>query len=245
MSDQNTCSAPPALTDEELTAYLVGKAEKHIEAHLEACAFCRAQLENIRYGQVLSTALYRLDCPDTQQLTDYSLEMLPAYERETIAKHLEFCLVCQDEIKLLQDFLAIEVEEDQPLPQTLWTQPKRPHPKDHVARVLQIPMASELRGRLKGPILASISDSLSVFFEYNESVQATTLKGQIVAADLTEWESAMVAIFRNLNLIATTTVDDLGAFQCDLSAIVPVQIRITAPSGETISIPELILDEDG
>src|SRR5688572_15647682 len=98
MSDKITCSAPPALTDDELTAYLAGKAEKHIEEHLEGCAFCRAQLDDIRFANVLRTALYRFDCPDSQRLTDYALTQLPAYERETITMHLTFCLVCQDEI---------------------------------------------------------------------------------------------------------------------------------------------------
>lgn len=245
MSDKDTCSVPPALTEDELTAYLAGQAESHVKAHLESCTFCRAQLDDMRFGNLLNSVLHRFDCPDSQQLTDYVMQQLPSDERETMQKHLVFCLSCRDEIKVLQDFLETEIEEnDIALPETSTIHPKRWHPEDHLARVSKVPIASELRGRHQGPILASVSDTLNIFLEFKESVQATTLKGQIVTDDITIWQSAMVTIFHDLKLITTTTVDEWGAFQYDLAAILPVQIRITAASGATISIPELMLDEE-
>lgn len=244
MSDEIICSVPPALTDDELIAYLQGKAGKRIREHLEVCAFCRAQLDDIEFGNLLKSALYRFDCPDSQKLADYVVEQLAAYERDMIQNHLAFCLSCKDEVKLLQDFLNMEDERNIPLSQTISIQAKRRHPKEFVARISQLPTATLVRGKLQGPILASISDTLSVFFEYTESVQANTLKGQIVAEDLALWQSAIVSIFHNQNLIATTTVGDLGAFQCELDTFVTLQIRITAPSGESISISGLKLREE-
>ena len=245
MSDKDTCSVPPKLTDDELTAYLAGQAESHVKAHLESCAFCSARLDDMHFGNLLSSELHRFDCPDSQQLTDYVMKQLPSGERETIQKHLAYCLSCGDEIKMLQDFLDTELEsKDIARPAASAIHPKKEYPEHLIAHVNRVPLASELRGRHQGPILASVSDTLNIFLEFKESVQATTLTGQIVADDILRWQSAMVAVFHDLKPIAATTVDELGAFQCKLGAILPVQIRITATTGETISIPELILDED-
>lgn len=244
MPEKITCSIPPALTDDDLIAYLQGKAGKQIEKHLEVCDFCRAHLDDIQFGNLLTSALYRFDCPDSQKLTNYVAEQLPTYEREIIEKHLAFCLSCKEDIQLLQEFLDMEDTQDKPLPQIISLPPQRHHPKDHLANIAQMPTASLVRGKKHGPILAKISDSLSVFFDYTEAVKRTTLKGQIAAEDLGVWESAIVTVFHNQSLIATTSVSDLGAFQCELDTQIPIQIRITAPSGETISIPELKLGEE-
>lgn len=247
MPDKQTCSMPPTLTDEQLSFHLDGIADASVTQHLEVCSFCRTRLAEMKqYDKLLSTTLHRFDCPDSQQLTDFVMERLISSEREIVKQHLAFCAACQAEIQMLQDFLADEIEAVEPEP-TAFSIPKRPYAADYVAH-FQTPEGSvvrgKLRGKLRGPILASVSDSLNVFLEFDESVTAITLKGQIVVEDLDAWQTGLVKIFSNFNLIATATIGELGDFQCELEAVVPVQIRITAPSGETISIPEIMIDAE-
>lgn len=245
MSDKNACSLPPELSDDDLNAFLRGAADARIAQHLEACAYCRERLEDERLANLLSVKLSRFTCPESQMLTDYVMDMLPAPDRPLIKKHLETCAACQEEINTLRQFLQDNIAADATLPVTIPGVRKNPAANYYVAQIQPIgEVRNSLRGKAYGPILAHISDDLNIFIEYKESVNAGTLTGQIAATRLETWQSSLVQIFRDLKAIATITVNELGGFQCEVPHVHQIDIRIVAPTGETISIPDLTFEDD-
>lgn len=53
----------------------------------------------------LSSYLYRIDCPSSQDLGEYHLKMLPAEQMGTIRQHLQTCPHCTKEIAQLETYL--------------------------------------------------------------------------------------------------------------------------------------------
>ena len=54
------CSAPPPLTDDQLSAALDGEADQVVLDHLERCPSCTARLEQARRAErALAGRLYR------------------------------------------------------------------------------------------------------------------------------------------------------------------------------------------
>jgi anti-sigma factor RsiW len=103
------CSRPGAITAEEILAYVDGEALAHVAAHLETCPACAALAEDYDHLQRrLGQALRRFDCPASQRLGDYALDLLAPEERTRVAAHVRDCPRCADELGQLREFLALE-----------------------------------------------------------------------------------------------------------------------------------------
>jgi hypothetical protein len=101
------CFAPPALTDDELLAAIDGEADSSIYSHLDRCAFCSAQLADIRDMEAaLDRVMYRADCPPAEQLADYTMRLLMTSDAELIDRHIERCALCREEVTLLRATIA-------------------------------------------------------------------------------------------------------------------------------------------
>lgn len=107
-----TCISDAPLTDEDLMACLAGEADEEVTEHLNKCPACAERAREYATMQsVLKRALYRLHCPDSRQIGEYYLDLLPAEQRETIQAHLAQCPHCAEELAGLAKFL-----DDSPLP---------------------------------------------------------------------------------------------------------------------------------
>ena len=117
-----TCISNTPLTDEELIACLVGEADEAATEHLKACPACAERAQEYAVMQnTLKSVLYRIDCPDSRQIGEYYLNLLPAEQREAIRMHLARCPHCAGELADLANFLG-----DSPLPAEE-TPPSRPN----------------------------------------------------------------------------------------------------------------------
>jgi hypothetical protein len=102
------CSEPGAIRDDELLAYIDGvQVRPAVLAHLAHCQYCSAQLATYkRMDHKLIQKLYRWDCPDSQILGEYQLNLLDREQSTEIQDHLKRCALCATEIATLTNFLA-------------------------------------------------------------------------------------------------------------------------------------------
>lgn len=102
------CIEPGAIHDEELLAYLVGESVRPVVAqHLTKCQHCSTQLADYRQIEIMLTSkLYRWDCPPNQVLGEYHLGLLRNDLAVAVRMHLNTCVFCSAEVKALSEFLA-------------------------------------------------------------------------------------------------------------------------------------------
>lgn len=102
------CNAPGAIRDEELLAYLAGEMVRpFVTEHLAQCQSCTAQLASYQeLESLLSSKLYRWDCPPSEVLGEYQLGMLSREMTAAVQHHLDICVLCAGEVATLTGFLA-------------------------------------------------------------------------------------------------------------------------------------------
>jgi hypothetical protein len=102
-----TCVSPPELDDRELLTYMDGEAATDVVAHVERCPHCRERARRIaRVQGRLTTQLYRIACPSTEDLGEYHLRVLPRDRAAAVARHLKECPHCTREVAQLRDYLG-------------------------------------------------------------------------------------------------------------------------------------------
>jgi hypothetical protein len=232
------CSAPPPLTDDQISTVIDGAADPAVAAHVAQCASCAQRLMKARQMEhSLRKRLYRWDCPSPQQLADYQLRRADADQMRAIEMHLAGCVRCTEELADLQQFLAADVplEAPQPAPMPLspWgalfarPQPQRP--------------AVALRGAGPGPLMAAVGDT-TIFLDVQPADGGQiALQGQLVDADQDRWVGALVEIRQSGALVATAEVDDLGGFACAALPEGTSELRLTPKSGRMIVLTDLDL----
>jgi len=104
------CNASGAIRDEELLAYLAGEMVRpFVTEHLTHCQRCAAQLVSYQeLESLLTSKLYRLDCPPNEVLGEYQLGMLSAAMTAAVRHHLDICVLCTAEVAVLEGFLATD-----------------------------------------------------------------------------------------------------------------------------------------
>jgi hypothetical protein len=99
------------ITPEMILAYLDGADLPHVAAYLRTSpegAMFAADYATLAGD--LTRALYRHECPPTQQLGDYVLALLPAADRFAVAAHVDTCPHCTGELAQIRAFLAVEAD---------------------------------------------------------------------------------------------------------------------------------------
>ncbi len=102
-------SSPHMLDEEELIAAVLDPAALSAEAmqHLTACPTCTERATNYqKVMSALTATLYRWDCPDTQEISDYAAGWLRGKRRRVLTLHLRRCPRCTAELAISQQFLA-------------------------------------------------------------------------------------------------------------------------------------------
>jgi anti-sigma factor RsiW len=237
------CSAPPPLTDDQLSAVIDGVSDRSVQEHLDQCSGCAARLAHARQvEQMLTTQLRRWDCPTPQQLGNYHLGMAEQAEDRRIVRHLESCAACMAEVEELRRFLSDEVEAPQAAPRAVPApRPSRPRLGELVARLLPQAPAMALRGAASGPIVAEV-DGITLILDVQSSSEGKVdVVGQIASDDQDAWTGALVEVRAEGTLVALAEVDDLGGFTCISLPASPVDLRATTPGGKTVVLPSVDL----
>ncbi|MGH2520950.1 MAG: zf-HC2 domain-containing protein [Anaerolineales bacterium] len=239
------CSHPPPLTPDQLSAALDGEAGPAILDHLAGCPGCAARLERVRQvEQRLGRQLYRWDCATPEQLGDYQLGVLAEAEAFAIARHLEGCTRCREELDDLRAFLAAEARPRAQRAQRGQPQPAR-GPGSHgipiLARLLPPPPTPALRGEARGPITAE-AGGVTIVLDLQPAAEGRVrLLGQLAAEDQDRWTGALVQLWQAGALQTMARVDDLGGFHCEGIAPGLTDIRITPQMGRTLVLPDVEL----
>lgn len=106
MTDR-TCISPGAVTSDDLIAHLDDNATELVDAHLQACASCRAEARSLAETQrSFRTVLRRFDCPCPQQIGEYELGLVDPEQRQQLAAHVVDCPRCTEELATMRAFLA-------------------------------------------------------------------------------------------------------------------------------------------
>jgi hypothetical protein len=148
------------MTSEDLLAYVDGEIDERRAAHVAGCAICSEQVAE--YGARdarLSDTLFRLDCPDSQTLGEFVVEMLSAEQTLAMRMHLADCPNCTDEIAALRGLLrgdprAAPVARPGPLARLIARLLPAPNPQLAGVRGAAV---QESETYIAGPVTVSIS----------------------------------------------------------------------------------------
>jgi hypothetical protein len=225
------------LDDKQLLAYLDGEADEATRSHLKGCAFCLEKAQALDRVQIrLKDRLYRLTCPSPIELGEYHLRVLPASQMLLIGQHLRECPHCTQEVSQLEGFLS-----DQSLSPN---ESLLGRAKILIARLIGegtgqsglSPAYSTLRGDRKGPITLAAEGIMLVLDIQPATEGRVNILGQVVVDNQDDWTAAFVELRKEDQLGSSSTVDDLGAFECE--GILPGQqeLRITPKNGSVVVI---------
>jgi len=101
--------APHLLSDDDLVIAALNPDELSAEVrqHLAQCSICaRRAAPYQRLAKTLTGRLYRWDCPDTQEISEYATGWLTGKRRRAIALHIRRCPRCTEELEISRQFLA-------------------------------------------------------------------------------------------------------------------------------------------
>jgi hypothetical protein len=252
------CQYQTPLTDEQIWDALDGITNAQVHDHLATCEACHTRYEEARQFEM---QLRRSVHPPPQILANYHAKLLDARIENLIQSHIEGCLVCQDELKLM-DTLAEDV--DIPNSYEISTPPKRRPAPSARAAISRGDSHREFRMRLILPnrgtgvqtaginvlghsaaVTTAEADGLRIHMMMEAVRAGVILSGQVITrdeADQPRWESAVLSV-TNLDLgkRAMTLLNDLGEFTCMALPAGLAYLRIRARDGQTIVLDEFPL----
>jgi hypothetical protein len=237
------CSLPPALTDDQISAALDQAATPDVTEHLARCPSCAARLEQARSAErALYANLFRWDCPSPQILAEYHLGSIAAEQQRAIARHLEQCVHCTEEIGELVLFMRDEAPIVEPAAPA-----RRPPSRGwSLGRLLPRAPALALRGGAAEPLMFEADDGVAIFLEVRPVAGGLAeLHGQLVADEQDRWIGALIEIRQAGALRATATIDDLGTFQTPALPMQPSELRLMCADGRALLLPEFALSTSG
>jgi hypothetical protein len=98
---------PAGVTDSELLSYLEGEAGNDLAERIEKSEELLQRVQQLERETAWLTAnLYRHTCPDTDELGDLHLNLLPEAKARAIERHLAHCPYCSRELVQYRDFLG-------------------------------------------------------------------------------------------------------------------------------------------
>ena len=101
-----TCTKPGMFADWEFEAYLDGAASPEFTVHAAECATCAERLGHLQreagdLNVVLPRFYERPDCPNGETLLACRWGALDAAQQTEVARHLQTCAFCADEVAQL------------------------------------------------------------------------------------------------------------------------------------------------
>jgi hypothetical protein len=238
-----SCSVPPPLNDDDISRLLDGAADPALRDHLARCEACAARYASARRAErSLRESLRRWDCPPPTRLGDYRLGLIGGSAERAIVRHLDACAACRAELEDLRVFLAETAPAPAPAPSRVTHAAARPRWNEIMARLLPRAAATAVRGESGGPLMAEAPDGTTLILDLEPAhTEHLTINGQIVADAPDVWAGALAEIHARGRVVALAPVDDLGCFVAGPVPRDRVDLRITAPAGQTILLPDVDL----
>jgi hypothetical protein len=232
------CIFASPLTDEQISLLLDGVSDEDLRSHINQCPACHRHFQEARQVEtMLRKQLLRGDCPTSQKLADFQMGLLEKLEQMNVAKHLETCSTCREELRILSDFMASDEVE-----QNAYEGPENiiyPPDRYFEARILDL-QAKAVRGGTKSQIHA-VANNVRLFFDIQETSTGLALEGVLIAMDeqTIDWVGSFVEIRSSERVKSVCHVDKMHTFRCEPISEGVVNIRITSPAGYTIAVPSL------
>jgi hypothetical protein len=186
----------------------------------------------------LTHAVYRITCPDSQDLGEFYLELLPAARRHQISQHLVDCPHCIRELAQLESFmsdLAPELEYSLADRLKIW-----------VAKLLTAEtrdgalggtLAWAQRGETGGPLMYEAGEA-QLTLEIQDDTQQPghkSLVGLVLGVDTIAWQ---VHLWQNDRLLDAIPLDNLGNFIIENISSGAYKLILSGPGSE-IQVPDL------
>jgi hypothetical protein len=225
------CISSPALDDTQIVSFMEGEADDAVVAHIKECPYCREKARKwTRLQNRLKKQSYRVTCPTPMELGDYHLGFLSDSQKLVVAQHVRECLLCQQEVAILENFLSSLAPESNLLGAA----------KVLIARLMGTGMdsglAPALRGEAKGPLTFE-ADGLVIVLDIQPGNEGRfNILGQVAADDQDQWTGALVELRRDDQLQCSAMIDDLGAFQCEGMMAGKQELRLTPASGSPVVV---------
>ncbi len=230
------CISSPGLDDTQIMSYVDGEADEAVAAHIQKCPFCSERARQWTHLQNrLKKQSFRVNCPTPMELGDYHLGYLPAPQVLVVARHLRECLLCQREVAELEEYLT------GPAPQAGFLEPV----KVMIARLLgeqpdeasPAPSFAGLRGEGEEPFIYQ-AGNVRVVIDVQDDVEQMGLKTLLGLVTGLETNEFTIQVSRGEQVIATTSVDEIGNFIIPHLAPGHYTLVLSGPNME-IRIPSL------
>lgn len=154
----------------------------------------------------LRRLLYRFDCPESQVLGDYQLDLLDAEQRMTVAAHAAECDECTADLRTLRAFLATEPAVSEPLGQRV----------RRIVATLFTPSPGLALGAVRGAADAAMRQYVAedLTLSLAPGSESGSLIGLVTGTEgIADLEGCPVRLHGATGTLATATVDDLGNFE--------------------------------
>ena len=209
------CITSPALDDTQIISYIEGEADDAVMAHIRECPFCseRANRWTLLQNR-LRKQLYRVNCPTPMELGDFHLGLLPASQALVVAQHVRECPLCRREVAGLEEFLT----ELSPRPGFL--EPIKVMIASLVSGMgtdqdhpdfASAPTFGGLRGEGEEPFIYQ-SGQVRIVIEVQDDVEHMGLKTLLGLVTGLETNEFTIQVSQGDQVIATTSVDEIGNF---------------------------------
>ncbi len=245
-------SPPPHLLNEDelvMAAWDADALTSEARQHLAACPVCSERVASYqRVRKSLTAYLYRWDCPETQEITDYAAGVIKGKRRRALASHFRQCPRCAEEVHMSQEFLAPSPPALPPIPVALPV----PFPESGrrlVARLLpqRAPGAAlaGLRGGETGDGWPRQYEVDGISLSLHRAAPSPGSAGAMVLGLISRAESAP-EVFAGVEVrlrkagdpgqppLLVEQIDDLGNFVLSPVPIGQFDLLITLPEGELV-----------
>lgn len=232
------CVFVSPLTDEQISLLIDGNGSEDLESHIGGCPACRRRYQEAQQLEImLHKQLHRGDCPSSQTLTDFHMGLLGPPRDSEVEAHLEICSTCREELRVLIAFIAGDEGE-----QVTFEEPAniiRPSRYYFEAQVQETAIEA-IRGGKKYQIRAT-ANNITLFFDIQQTAEGIALEGVLITLDEDplDWTGSLVEVRSTEGLEATSYVDDMQTFRCEPISQGVFDIRITSPSGYSITVSDL------
>lgn len=235
------CITSPALDDTQIMSYIEGEADDAVVAHIRECPYCSERANRWTLLQKsLKKQLYRVTCPTPMELGDYHLGLLPAPQALVVAQHVRECPLCRREVAELEEFLA------EPTPQPgffgsvkalIASLVSGPGVDPDQPDLTSAPGFGGLRGEGEEPFIYQ-AGQIRIVIEVQDDVEQMGLKTLLGLVTGLETNDFTIQMSQGDNVIATTSVDEIGNFIISHLAPGHYKLILNGPNME-IHVPSL------
>lgn len=215
------CIQPDEIEDSDLVAYIDGEALPATIAHIEACAFCQQEVNQLlRVDLLLREAAYRENCPEPDELWLYTNGMLYSEKVQTLSLHIEECRYCQQDVQQLGTAVFNYDSPAQPADAsaTSWLSSLRATGKEILQAIVQPPLQPGIvmRGEADESVVYRVGSFQVVLSKEAAAPAAESwqIEGQLINEEEPDALLNGTAIaWHGDEIVARTEVDEVGYFQ--------------------------------